>query len=743
MSFGGKACGRPRLRGLLALAVVLTGPVFTAAGPNPHKLVVVLYPDESDGAPGMLLVDRAIRTAFASQSPGAIDVRNEYLESARLRDPDFKAAQVALLQRKYAGRKIDLVIAGLSSGLDFALENRQGLFPGVPIVFTAVDRREIAARRLPPDVIGVPIEMDLAGTLDLALRLHPDTRRVFVVAGSSPFDAAWTAEARQAFARLDGRLEFVYLTGLPMDELLDRVAALPAQSLIYYLHVFKDGNGKAFFPAEALDHLAKRANSPVYGHVGTYVGRGIVGGHVFGFENEGRSAAGLALRILSGEKAESISVAKGSQNSDVFDWRQLRRWGIGEENLPPGSEVLFRELTFWDVYHWHVIGVASFCVLQSLLIVGLIVQRVKRRRADERFRQVVETAPNGLLMIGRDGRIVMANNHVDRLFGYSRKELIGQPVELLVPANTLAIHPAERDRFYAAPETRPMGPGREVAARRKDGSEFPVEVGLSPLHTPHGVFILASVIDLTARRRTEDELRTSRRELQHLTGRLLEAQEAERRRIARELHDDLSQGLALLAVEIDILRRKPPPSAAALADHLHALTTRVRELSAAVHALSHQLHPSKLEHLGLVAALRGLCEELTLHHALDVEFVHDDLPGPIPESVALCLYRIAQEALRNVVKHADTAHTRVELTGTPGTILLRVSDDGPGFDPGAIPAGDGLGLVSMRERLGPVGGEITIDTCPGGGTRIGVRVPVSAPPSERPEQSLELELAGG
>ena len=192
----------PHLFGLVAAIVVLSSiPLAARAAPETSKLVVVVYPHESDGAPGIVLLNRGIRSTLAGQSAGHIDVRNEYVDTSRLRDAEFMRIQAEMLQRKYAGRKVDLVIAVLSAGLDFALTIRDDVFPGVPVVFVAVDRREVKARRLPPDVIGVPIRMDLAGTLDLALRLHPDTRRVFVVAGSSPFDIEWEAEARRSFAR--------------------------------------------------------------------------------------------------------------------------------------------------------------------------------------------------------------------------------------------------------------------------------------------------------------------------------------------------------------------------------------------------------------------------------------------------------------------------------------------------------------------------------------------------------------
>src|SRR5262249_53908111 len=160
---------------------------------------------------------------------------------------------------------------------------------------------EVQGRKLPSDVIGVPIKFDLTATLDLALRLHPNTAHVYVIAGKAEFDLSWVAEARRAFRAYEHKVEVVYLTGLPMKALLSEVDHLPQASIIYYLHVFEDGAGKSFVPADALELIAAKANAPIYGNVDTYIGRGLVGGRVFGFEAEGRNAAGLGLRILGGE----------------------------------------------------------------------------------------------------------------------------------------------------------------------------------------------------------------------------------------------------------------------------------------------------------------------------------------------------------------------------------------------------------------------------------------------------------
>ena len=167
-------------------------------------------------------------------------------------------------------------------------------------------------------------------------------------------------------------------------------------------------------------------------------------------------------------------------------------------------------------------------------------------------------------------------------------------------------------------------------------------------------------------------------------------------------------------------------AAAAFSGRMRDLSARVKQLSSAVHGLSHQLHPSNLEQLGLLTAVRSLCKELAQSYGLSIEFIHHAVPPVVAEDTALCLYRIVQEALRNVIKHSGARHGEVELSGSADAIWLRVVDDGAGFFPKFTGSKEGLGLVSMRERLRLVNGELTIDSQPSGGTRIEVRVPLGA-----------------
>ena len=214
--------------------------------------------------------------------------------------------------------------------------------------------------------------------------------------------------------------------------------------------------------------------------------------------------------------------------------------------------------------------------------------------------------------------------------------------------------------------------------------------------------------------------------LRALTGRLIEAQEAERRRLARELHDGLNQQLAMLAVELGMLAQQVPVSSATIRDQLLNLRDRAERFSNDLRHMTHQLHPAALEHLGLVSALRGHCTEFSRHEEIRVWFhVSGDVRSKNPE-VDVCLYRIAQEAIRNAAKHSHAKEAWVEIRQQRDAIRLSVLDKGVGFDLTTLKVGRGLGLVSMRERVELISGSLTIKSAPGEGTCVEVRVPAAS-----------------
>lgn len=705
------------------LANAFSNAAGVVAAADAPRVVIVLYPDDNDGRPGNVLFDRGVRSVLSAKTSPPVEIHSEYLDLSRTTTADYPARLAEFLRVKFADRTIEAVIAGLAPTLDFALQYRRQAFTDAPVVIGAIDERELSSRSLPADVIGVPISMDLQGTLQLALQLHPQTEQVFVVSGASPFDVHWDAEARRAFSTIAERIKLKHLTGLPLGKLQQELEQLPPRSLVYYLHVFQDPDGTLQIPAEVLQRISPSCRAPMYGHVDSYIGRGIVGGRAFSWDAAGQNAAQTVLRLLDGESPEAIGIAPASDNRHVFDWQQLQRWGVQESALPPESLVLNRTPSFWDSYKWQIIGVVSLCVLQGLTIAALLTQRVQRAQAEGRFRQTVEAAPIGMLMIDRTGLLVLANAEVERLFGYSRLELLGQAIELLLPVRFQPIHVLHRSEFLKSPEARPMGAGRELFGQRRDGTEFPVEVGLSPLRLGGHSYVLASVIDISQRRNAERGLRESQLELRELTGRLLISQEAERRRIARELHDDFSQSLALLSVQVDILRGQPADSPQ-FAGILDDLSTGVKQLSSSLHELSHQLHPFKLEQMGLVPAIRGVCLEVAHNHSLKIDFQTDEPLPAVSLDRAVCLYRIVQEALRNVVRHSQATVVQIKLAcdRTAG-LTLEIADNGCGFQVSAVDGAGGLGLLSMRERLHYLAGTLQILSQPGAGTTVVASLP--------------------
>jgi signal transduction histidine kinase len=210
-----------------------------------------------------------------------------------------------------------------------------------------------------------------------------------------------------------------------------------------------------------------------------------------------------------------------------------------------------------------------------------------------------------------------------------------------------------------------------------------------------------------------------------LAGRLINVQEEERKRISRELHDDLSQKLALLAFDTGSLVLAPPGSGEEMKEPLRNLQTRVVQLSKDVRQLSHQLHPTILEDLGITAALNELCDELSARERIEVLFEPEPVPKALPLNVASCLYRVAQEALHNVVKHARASQVRLKVSGNTEEMRLYVHDNGVGFDSEADQSRHGLGIVSMKERVALVHGEFSIHAEPGRGTEVRVFVPLS------------------
>ena len=424
--------GLARTLFLTALAVLELAPAGVVSAQESHKQVLVLY---STGPHNQFSIigERELPRILDVGPRTNLDYYSEFIDS-RFPDPSFPIAFGDFLRLKYRGIRFDLVIAMQDVAVEFVNRNRDSLFPDAPVVFLANDRRTASVG---PNSTGLIQERKFTGTLALIEKLQPDARNVFVVTGAGADDKAFEDAMRSQMQSFESRLTVNYLSGLPTDELERRLAGLPQRSVVYYLRLSEDGAGNKYHPLLHIDRVAAVANAPTYSWVDSALDHGIVGGNLYSQIEAIRRTGQLALRVLGGEKADSIDTSAIDVNSDQVDWRQLRRWDIDEARVPAGTVVSFRDPTIWDRYKGYILAALALLIVQSGLIAGLLIQRARRHHAE---------------------------------------------VEL---------------------------------------------------------------------RRSQDSLRTSYERIRHLGSRMLKAQETERSRIARELHDDINQQLALLTMDLD------------------------------------------------------------------------------------------------------------------------------------------------------------------------------------------------
>jgi len=726
LSFGqldARRYGGGRRSVLLLIAAIFLLPQLTGAAPLKEvRRVLIVNVFEPLSSPGVAALDETI-VARLDESPYQIELYSEDLDIDLFPD---EAAQQEIRDtyiRRYQDRKPDLIIAVGPEPLRFLVESHDKVFPGIPIIFCGSTEEMLEQSKPDAHFTGVWGVAAPEKTLQTALRLRPLTRHVAVVGGSGVYDRTLESIARQSFRSYESKLDFIYLTDLTMPALLERLKHLPSETIVYHTAITQDAAGSHFIDAtQSVPLVAQASNAPVFVVDDVDVRGGAVGGHVLSYTSQGRVAADMAVRILSGEKPENIPIVKDA-NVDMYDWRAMRRWGLKESNLPPGSVMLYRPPTIWETYRRYVVGGISLIVVEALLILGLLWQRARRRRVEDelaisndRLRLAVEAGRSVAwdwdLKSGQGRRV----GDLQTIFGISADSYSGEIEDF-----RRNIHPADRAMVSSVVEDARQNRkpyAAEFRVVRADGSVRWITARGNFHYADHSdaVRMLGMAVDITERKMAEEALT-------NLSGRLIEAQEDERRRIAREIHDDYNQRLAVLAIDLEELAENIGHADAEAGQRLHELWNQACELGADLHVLSHRLHSSTLENLGLVAGATAFCEEFTDQQGIHVDFTHDDVPTGIPEDASLCLFRILQEGLRNVKKHSGADRAEVRLEVASEKVHLSISDRGRGFDPKVRSSQGGIGLRSMEERLRLLGGNLQIYARPMEGTRIDAWLP--------------------
>ena len=446
---------------MLILIAVLSGRTAFASSAiheNDAPCILVLHSYH----PGFIWTE-SISNGLCSileENDSDLNLHIEYMDT-KIFLPDSIFPKLEQLYRaKYENEHIDLIITTDDNALNFLLPRRDLLFPDVPIIFCGLNNyteSRIAGVR---EITGVAEAMDLAGTIELALDLHPDTRYVAVVNDNTP-TGIWNLENfRNAAPEFTDRVEFIELLNLTTEELTESLNTLPDETVVLLLSFYRDQAGRAYSYQEYTALVTDNCDAPVYTAWDMFVGHGVIGGIVISGKAQGEHAALLALRVLNGESADDIPVLTESPNVPMFDYKVMRRFGISVSDLPAGRVVINEPISLYYRHKTFIWMASTFVLLQFFMILALTTNVLKRRRAEGRLRQsearyrgIVEDQTELICRNLPDGTLTFVNDAYCRYFNRSRDELIGQSFMPLIPDN---YHRIVKDYFMSLGSENPV-----------------------------------------------------------------------------------------------------------------------------------------------------------------------------------------------------------------------------------------------------------------------------------------------
>src|ERR1700758_1799152 len=578
--------------GASIVCILLFAVPCAAATPQPaEKHVLLLFNNRApDNLPLFL---GTFAPAVRARVPGLITFHVDYIAppargvQANFSDEEidsFLASEAETFRRRYAGLKLDLVVATSPTPLEFSMQYRDKMFPGAPIVFTGLGSRQYAGTTWPAGVTGVMLPVGLRETIDLALRLEPDTENVAVI---SALDQFWIEATQQEILRYDGRIKEILLLGPASYDLFKKVVALPPHTVVLF-HLASPPFGQpALAGRDLIDAVSERI--PTFSAWDFLcLDHGCIGGAYADQTKLILRTAEIASRVLLGTRPDDIPIVDGPDVQVVVDARALSRWHIPESRLPPGSQILYREPSLWEQGRKYFLAGIAVIVVQALLIFGLFWQRARRRKAEaelekseQKFSKSFRQSPLAIsIASARKDRYLEVNETFEELTGWRRNEVAGRSYSEI----NLWADPEHRSAFLKQLLAQGSLRDLEIKIRRKDG-QIRTTLGSAELIEVDGENCCLSVwTDITERKQAEEALAS-------VSHKLIEAQEKERTRIARELHDDINQQIALVALELEGLQENPNLDSEARRQ-MGTLVQHVSDIGEEVQAISHRLHSS-------------------------------------------------------------------------------------------------------------------------------------------------------
>ncbi|MBI5583263.1 MAG: PAS domain S-box protein [Deltaproteobacteria bacterium] len=714
---------------LLVCSMVLSPALWrsraTAGDGKQHVLILHSY---HKGLEWTDSEDQGILSVLKSRSPD-IDVHTEYMDTKRISTDAYYSGFSRFLKRKYAAIAFQVVLVTDDDAFNFYLKYHQALFPGVPAVFCGVNYFKDSDRAGRQGLItGVVEAFDIPNTLRTALRLHPDTTRVIVINDRTTTGLANKKILEEVRPEFEEKVSFVFLENVDMAEVLEEVGYLAKGDLILLMTFNRDRSGNVYDYDQSIALISRAARVPIYGVWDFYLGKGIVGGMLTSGRDQGRTAAEIALRIVNGEKVRNIPVVQESPNRYMFDYLQLKRFRLRQSELPENSIVINLPDSFYGRYKRFILVSAAIIATLSLIIVILLVNISLRKRfekalreSEEKYRDLYDHAPDMYHSINREGIILDCNATEVAMLGYPKEEIVGRPIADFLTEDSRKTHERE---FSTLTEHRTLF-GLEREFRRKDGATFTASLNVFIDVDAQGRLTRTKTIgrDVTEQKRVEEALRKSREELRSLSDHIQSALEEERGHIAREIHVELGQVLSKLKLDLAWLKKRLGGDQQPLREKTEAMSGLVDSTIKTVQRISSALRPGVLDYLGLAAAIEWQAQEFRDQTGIDCT-VAVPPDGSVPDQdVATAVFRIFQEALTNVIRHARATRVAVRLEKDDGAVRLAIQDNGRGIPDEKAASHASFGLISMKERARFLGGRVSIDSLPGEGTTITVNIP--------------------
>ncbi len=478
---------------------------------NAEEKTVLFLSGERGNLPSVRELEQSVRQTFHASTAPEVELFPEYLDFARFPAEQHAANDVNYLRDRYAGKKIDLVMTVTGFALEFAIAHREELFPGVPIVFFAADEREVPKGQLPPDVTGIVGHFDIERTAQLIFTLQPGVSEIVCVGGTSAFDRRWEEETRKVLERFGDRARVRWITDESLEDTVRDVTQVGPQSAVFYISMQQDGAGHFMTALDSAADICRASKAPVYGFSSHFFEAGTVGGAVFDFAKNGKSAANLALRVLRGEWVPFGSPELEIHNPLAVNSAALKRWRLPQSRVPAEAELRNKTPNLWERERPWILAVAGIVLLQAALIAGLVAQRLRRRKAEsslreseQRFRSTADAAPLLIWMSGPDKLCTFFNKAWLGFTGRSMEQELGHGwIE--------GVHPEDVDRVvkiyeFAFQDREPFT--MQYRLRRYDGEYRWLTDNGVPRHDAQHNFLgyIGACIDITNLREKERAL---------------------------------------------------------------------------------------------------------------------------------------------------------------------------------------------------------------------------------------------